>query len=74
MYIYIHNKTHKVLKNLLKNNDLVVLKPDEGNGVVILNSSDYTEGIFSIINEMHKFKELGNDPSIIREGKLQPFK
>ena len=24
-------KTHKVLKNLRKNNDLVVLKPDKGN-------------------------------------------
>ena len=26
-------KTHKVLRNLRSNNDLVVLKPDKGNGV-----------------------------------------
>jgi len=66
-------KTHKVLRNLRKNNDLVVLKPDKGNGVVILNKSDYTEGILNIINDIHKFKELDSDPTIIREGKLQRY-
>ena len=51
-------KTHKVLKNLHKNNDIVVLKPDKGNGVVILNRADYIEGILKIINDTRKFKEL----------------
>ena len=46
---------------------------DNGNGVVILNRSDYTEGILNIINDIHKFKELDSDPTIIREGKLQRF-
>jgi len=50
-----------------------VLKPDEANGVFILNRSDYTEGILNIINDIHKFKELDIDPTIIREGKLQRF-
>ena len=66
-------KTHEVLKSLRKNNDFVVLKPDNGNGVVILNRSDYTEGILNIINDIHKFKELDSDPTIIREGKLEWF-
>ena len=50
-----------------------MLKPDKGYGVVILNRSDYTEGILNIINDIHKFKELDSDPIIIREGKLQRF-
>ena len=66
-------KIHKVLENLHKNNEIVVLKPDKGNGVVILNRSDYTESILNIINDTHKFKELYSDPTIIREGKLQRF-
>ena len=66
-------KTHKILKNLHKNNNIVILKPDKGNGVVVLNRSDYLEGILNIINDKHKFKELDSDPTIIREGKLQRF-
>ena len=49
------------------------VKPDKGNGVVVLNRADYLEGILNIINDKHKFKELDSDPTIIREGKLQRF-
>ena len=34
-------------------------------GVVVLNRADYKEGIFSIINHKHKFKELDSDSTII---------
>ena len=66
-------KTHKILKNLHKNKDIIILKPDKGNGVVILNKIDYVKGINDIINDKNKFKELNNDPTINREGKLQRF-
>ena len=33
-------KTHKILKELRRNKNIVVLKPDKGNGVVVLNKSD----------------------------------
>ena len=66
-------KTHKILKNLHKNKDIIILKPDKGNGVVILNKIDYVKGIYDIINDKNKFKELNNDPTINREGKLQRF-
>ena len=49
------------------------LKPDKGNGIVILNRADYNKGILDIINESRKFRELANDPTICREGKLQRF-
>ena len=32
-------KTHEVLKSLYKNKDIVTLKPDKGNGVVVLNKA-----------------------------------
>ena len=38
-------KTHKVLKNLHKNKNIVILKPDKGNGVVVVNKLDYIKGI-----------------------------
>jgi len=59
-------KTHKLLKSLHKNKDIVNLKPDKGNGVVVLNRVDYIQGINDIINDRHKFKELSNDPTINR--------
>ena len=64
-------KKHKVLKNLRKNKDIVLLKPDKGNGVVILDHSDYDLGIQNIIQDRSKFKPLSQDPTLQREGKLQ---
>ena len=66
-------KTYKILKNLHKNSNIVSLKPDKGDGVVVLKRADYIEGILNIINETHEFKELDNYPTIIRETKLQRF-
>ena len=64
-------KKHKVLKNLRKNKDIVLLKPDKGNGVVILDRRDYDLGIQNIIQDRSKFKPLSQDPTLQREGKLQ---
>ena len=66
-------KTHKILNQLRKNKDFVIRKPDNGNGIVILNRADYNKGILDIISESRKFKELANDPTICRESKLQRF-
>ena len=66
-------KTHKILNQLRKNKDIVLLKPDKGNGIVILNMADYNKGILDIISESRKFKELTNDPTICGESKLQLF-
>ena len=66
-------KSHKILNQLRKNNDIVILKPDTGNDVVILNRKDYNEGILDIVNDADKFKELDNDHTMSREGKLQRF-
>ena len=41
--------------------------------MVIVNKVDYIKGINEIINDKNKFKELPNDPTTNREGKLQRF-
>ena len=66
-------QNHKMLKSFHKNKDIVILKQDKGNGLVILNKVDYIKGINEIRNDKNKFKEVPNDPTINREGKLQRF-
>ena len=64
-------KKQRVLKTLRKNGNIVMLQPDKGNGVVVLDRAAHDRGIFKIINDTSKFKALSNDPTLAREGKLQ---
>ena len=66
-------QNHKVLKNLHKNKDILILKQDKGNGMVILYKVDYIKGINEIVIDKNKFKELPNHPTINREDNLQRF-
>ena len=63
-------QNHKVLKILHKNKDIVILKQDKGNGIVILCKVDYIKGINEIVNDKNNFKEFPNHPTINREGNL----
>ena len=42
-------KKHGILKNLRKNKDIVILQPDKGNGVVVLDRTKYDRSILKII-------------------------
>ena len=66
-------KKHRILKRLRKNNDVVIFRPDKGDGTVILDRDVYIQKIFEIIKDRTKFKELSTDQTIIREGQLQRF-
>jgi len=44
-----------ILKNLGRNDNLYISKPDKGNGVVILNRSDYINKMNTILNDNTKF-------------------
>ena len=66
-------KKHGILKKLRLKKDIVILKPDKGNGVVILNRTDYVNQVLGIINDTSKFKTLDEDPTIKREGQLQRY-
>ena len=66
-------RQHRVLRNLRKNKDIVVTKPDKGNGVVILDRKLYNNAIEEIISDSSKFEKLNEDPTLKREASLQYF-
>ena len=77
---YFHNykpsrilRPNRVLRNLRKNKDIVVTKPDKGNGVVILDRKLYNNAIEEIISGSSKFEKLNEDPTLKREASLQHF-
>ena len=49
----------KIIRELKKDNNLIVTKPEEGNGCVLMNKSEYLEKINDIISYSTKFKLLG---------------
>ena len=64
-------RQHCVLRNLRKNKDIVITKPDKGNGVVILDQKLYNNAIEEMISDTSKFEKLNEDPTLKREASLQ---
>ncbi|KAL5251675.1 hypothetical protein ACHWQZ_G014720 [Mnemiopsis leidyi] len=50
----------RALKELSKNSEIVIMKPDKGSGIVILNRSDYIDKMMDIIGDTTKFKLAAN--------------
>ena len=65
-------RNFRILKELRKKKEIVILKPDKGNGVVVMDRIAYEQGIFAI-SDTSKFKVIDNDPTLQREDKLQRF-
>ena len=61
------------LSNLRKNKDIVITKPDKGNGVVILDRKLYHNAIEEIISDTSKFEKLIEGLTLKREALLQRF-
>ena len=53
--------------------DIVIMKHDEENGVVILDRKLYDNVIQEIISDIFKFKKLQENPVLKREASRQPF-
>ena len=66
-------RQHRVLRSLRKNKDIIITKPDKGNGVVILNQKLCDIAIQEIISDTSKFEKLNEDPILKREASLQRF-
>ena len=66
-------RQHRVLRNLRKNKDIVITKPDKENGVVILDRKLYNNAIEEIISGISKFEKVKKDPTLKREASLQRF-
>jgi len=61
------------LKKLSKDDSIIVCKPDKGNGVVILNKSDYNDKMLHILNDKSKFQSTTNDNNLSNLRKFQGF-
>ena len=64
---------HRVLRNLRKNKDIVVTRPDKGNGLVILDRKLYDNAIEEIISDTSKLEKLNEDPTLKSEASLHIF-
>ena len=58
------------LKKLGKLSNLVFLKPDKGNGIVVMNKEDYISKANELLSDSTKFKVLANDNTVYLENKL----
>ena len=52
---------------------IYLLKPDEENGMVVVNKTDYFKTILKIINDTNNYAKLESDSTFNREGGLQHF-
>ena len=53
-----NKQTKIVLQNLKKNKDIIITKPNKGNGVVILDRKLFDNATQKIISDTSKFEEL----------------
>ena len=60
-------------KKLRQNDKIVICRPDKGNGVVLLDRTEYIKKLEDILADTSKFKELKQDPTHQREAKLQRY-
>ena len=66
-------RQHRVLRNLRENKDIVITKPDQGHGFVLLDWKLHNNAIEEILSDTSKFEKLNEDPSLKREASLQRF-
>ena len=63
----------KALDGLKDDDSIVIVKPDQGNGILILDRSDYNKKMEDILEDTTKFLRLDDDPvklTLQRENKL----
>ena len=78
---YFHERTTNIhalsltklnsLKKLGKDPNIVVRKFDKGNGVALLNTSDYEEKMLKILNDRTKFVPVGKDDNLQKLNQFQ---
>ena len=51
-------KKHKILQKLRSQNNIIITHPDKGNGIVILNRSDYIKSMTDLLVIRKKLKNL----------------
>ena len=56
-----HAICNKGLKSLSEDQNIVIIKPDKGNGVVILDKANYHSKMHSILQDSSKFLIVNED-------------
>ena len=64
-------KIIKVIRNLKKR--MIILKPDKGQGVVLIKKLDYVSSMEKIFEDKSKFKEVDVDPTSTRTETIQAY-
>ena len=64
-------KKLEIIKDLRK--ELVILKPDKGNGIVLIGTNDYYTAIKNLLSDESKFKEIHDDPTPARLSSIQRY-
>lgn len=54
-------KKLKILKKLKENKDIIILRPDKGNSVVVLDNEVYNNAIGDLLSDNSKFEKLQSD-------------
>ena len=60
----------KIISSLLKMDDIILLKPDKGRGVVVMDISKYTKKCLEMLSTK-QFTVAENDPTKLLESKIQ---
>ena len=63
-------KYSKIVNDLSRNKDIVIMKQDKGRGVVVMNRGKYFDKCLAILNT-EKFVQLQKDPTSFLERKVQ---
>ena len=62
-------KYQKIIDNISRNKDIILIKQDKGRGVVILDKKDYIEKCINILDSK-QFEKLKKDPTKTLENKM----
>ena len=70
-HFHTDSKRVKLIKSLRKR--FVILKPDKGQGIVLLKKEDYVPSLENIFSNKRKFKEIEEDPMIRRVETIKTY-
>ena len=67
----LHKNYYKLINDLRKDKTILILKPDKGNAVVLLNNIDYHQKMINILNDTPNSKSQWRSPNSFDETRRQ---
>ena len=65
---------HKIFEKVRRNKDIGIIKPDKGNGVVVIDRVIHDQQLYVLLSDKNKFKKLSEeDPTKLRERQLRRY-